>query len=137
MWGLLCGAIIWCDAMPLTVSVVRFAKNFLYLWCLTVYSLDEHILKVFFAFVLVRKCGSFQERGQRTALISCVVVWLCTFLVCRYPILFRCGALYRLFSQRSFHNLLTNKRNQLHTFFLHITHRSWSCYGNVIWNATS
>ncbi len=87
-----------------------------------------YFLKVFFAFVLVRKCGSFQERGQRTALISCVVVWLCTILVCRYPILFKCGALYRLFSQRSFHNLLTNKRKST-PHFLFYNNRTYGVGG--------
>ena len=32
------------------------------------------------------------------------------------PYLFRCGVLHRLFQSGSFHNLLTNERNQLHTF---------------------
>ena len=39
--------------------------------------------------------------------------------LCMHLILSRCGALYRLFSLRSFHNLLTDRRNRLHTFFLY------------------
>ena len=47
-----------------------------------------------------------------------------------YPILSKCGALYRLFLLGFYHNLLTDKRNQLHTFFLCKNHRSRSWCGN-------
>ena len=34
-----------------------------------------------------------------------------------YLILSKCGVLHRLFQFGFYHNLLSNKRNQLHTFF--------------------
>ena len=37
--------------------------------------------------------------------------------MCQCPALYGCGALYRLFQFRSFHNLQADIRNQLHTFF--------------------
>lgn len=36
--------------------------------------------------------------------------------MCQCPALYGCGALYRLFQFRSFHNLQADIRNQLHTF---------------------
>ena len=39
-------------------------------------------------------------------------------LVVFCPILYGCGVLHRLFLHRSFHNLHTDKRDELHTFCL-------------------
>lgn len=62
-------------------------------------------------------------------LISCVVVWLCTFLACIYPILFKCGVLHRLFDSRFCQNLFVDNRNQLHTFFLLLHYAIEELYG--------
>ena len=43
-------------------------------------------------------------------------VWLCT-LVHTYPILFKCGVFASFIFFRFFHNPLSDKRNQFHTFF--------------------
>ena len=48
-------------------------------------------------------------------------MWLYAFSV-PIPILSKCGALYRLFSYRSFHNLLLNKRKSTpHFLFIYPT----------------
>ena len=53
---------------------------------------------------------------ERTTLISCLDYGEGAILASLSPYLFRCGVLHRLFRFRSFHNLLTDERNQLHTF---------------------
>ena len=49
--------------------------------------------------------------------------------MCPCPALYGCGALYRLFQFRSFHNLQADIRNQLHTFFLYTNPPHRRCYG--------
>ena len=49
-----------------------------------------------FALSLSENVEVFLTTGQRTALISCVAMWLYTF-VCILPILSKCGVSYRLF----------------------------------------
>ena len=51
----------------------------------------------------------FLTTGQRIALISCVVMWLCAFWRI-YLILSKCGVSRRLFQSRSYHNLLLDRR---------------------------
>ena len=79
----------------------------------------RHIESVFA--VLVRKCGSFQERGQTDGTHFLYSYRAMPSLA--YTILFKCGALYRLFSQGYFHNLLTNKRESSPHFLFIITNR--------------
>lgn len=50
------------------------------------------------------------------ALISCSDHGRNAFAEFRAPYLFECGALYRLFQFRSFHNLHADRRDRLHTF---------------------
>ena len=50
--------------------------------------------------------------------------------MCQCPALYGCGALYRLFQFRSFHNLQADIRNQLHTFFLYNL-TILELYGNI------
>ena len=65
------------------VECCLFAKKFLNLQCRMAENQPDgrHIESVFA--VLNRKSDSFQRRkGKRTALISCIVMWLCT--LCAY-----------------------------------------------------
>lgn len=55
------------------------------------------------------------------------------FLCPQSPYLFRCGVLHRLFQLRYFHNLLTDKRNQLHTFFVYINQP----FGELGWRSNN
>ena len=71
-----------------------------------------------FAFVLSRKCGSFQcKRTKRRALITCVAMWLCTHCAYTsyYPGVGQCIVYSCIGLSTTFY--LTNE-NQLHTFFV-------------------
>ena len=82
---------------------------------------SRHIESVFA--VLTKKSDSFKKQKDiRTTPISCIVMCDYAFLGI-YLILFKCGALYRLFLLGFCQNLLRDKREKLHTFFLYITHR--------------
>ena len=80
----------------------------------------RHIESVFA--VLLRESDSFQkQKDNRTTPISCIyAIGVPTSILMAY---YRCGALYRLFLLGFCQNLLRDRRNHLHTFFLHITHR--------------
>ena len=107
-----------------------FPKFFLILYCRNCgyqcrFSADI-FTKVFFA-VLNRKCGSFHKRGQRTALISCVAMWLCT--VCAYTHTIQVWGIVSFILLRSFHNLLFNKREINSTLSLFIYPTILELYG--------
>ena len=101
-----------------TIECCSFCENYFYICGVErLTARRQNIYESVFA-VLKWKSDSFNlNQGQRTALISCVVMWLCTYW-CTYPILFKCGVLYRLFDSRFCQSLHFSKRNQLHTFFL-------------------
>ena len=69
---------------------------------------SRHIESVFA--VLCRKSDSFtKQKDNRTTPISCIAMWLCSSLHIPH-ILFKCGALYRLFLLGFCQNLLLSKR---------------------------
>ena len=74
---------------------------------------------------LLENVEVFKREGKRIALISCICMGVLAFL-CQRLTHYRCGALYRLFSQRYFHNLLTNKRESTPHFslYIYLTHLS-------------
>ena len=63
------------------------------------------------------KFSKLKDGEQHSFLVQLCVTM---HLSCAYPILSKCGALYRLFQFRSFHNLHFDRRIQLHTFCLRI-----------------
>ena len=73
-----------------------FYENFFY-FC-SVEGVDSPTTYIFtkvFSQSRIENLTVFNAIGQRTALISCVA--MCGYVpLCIYPILFRCGALYRL-----------------------------------------
>ena len=109
----ICGEIM----LQYPMSVVRFAKTFISLWCRKAYGLLTDIFyRKCFRTVLKWKCGSFQYK-RTTNNAHFLFSYVATHTLCVYLILFKCGVYYRLFLYRSFHNLHFSKRNQLHTFF--------------------
>ena len=82
----------------------------------SLYSL--HIAKVFSP-VLVRKCGNFQiprTTKIRTARVQIMLKAL--FNWADTPYLTECGVSSSLSGIGSYHNLLTDERKWLHTFFI-------------------
>ena len=98
------------------IECCLFAKFFLILLCIPNRCVD--ILESVFA-VLNRKCGSFQKQKDNEQHSFLVYVWVYWHILCQCLTHYRCGALYRLFLLRFYHNLLFNKRNHLHTFFFY------------------
>ena len=83
----------------ITFECCSFYENFFY-FC-SVEGVDSPTTYIFtkvFSQSRIENLTVFNAIGQRTALISCVVMWLCTYW-CIHPILFKCGVLYRLLSQ--------------------------------------
>ena len=61
-----------------------------------------------FALSLLENVEVFEYKGT-TNNTHILFSYVAAHVLCIYPILFKCGVLYRLFLYRSFHNLLTNK----------------------------
>ena len=91
---------------------------------------SRHIESVFA--VLLRESDSFQKQKDiRTTPISCIVMCDYAFLGI-YLILFKCGALYRLFLHRSFHNLLVDRRKSSPHFLFVYNPPHRRCYGSKL-----
>ncbi len=107
-----------------------FQKIFLILWCRATCTVaDKHIESVFVSPIM--GMWKFSElREKRIALISCIVMWLCTTLVHTPPYYPSVGHCIVCFSSGLSTTSIMIDENQIHTFFLYITHRCWSCYGN-------
>ncbi len=111
--------------------VLSFAKILLILWCHGCYTLDiTYLVKVFSLLSLKRNLENFTTERITTTLISCIVMWLCTILVHTPPYYPSVGNCIVCFSSGLSTTSIMIDENQLHTFFLYITHRCWSCYGN-------
>ena len=76
------------------------------------------ILKVF-SQSLLENVEVFKAEGCTNSTHS-LYSYVAVHSPCIYLILFKCGALYRLFQLRSFHNLLTNKREATPHFLFFI-----------------
>ena len=106
-----------------------FGKHFLILWC-RANSPSLHIESVFA--VLLRESDSFQESRATNSthfLCSYVAMHFC----CIYPILSKCGALYRLFDSGFVRTFLEIDGNHLHTFFLSNFNQYWRLLDRVIY----
>jgi hypothetical protein len=98
------------------------------LYCHGYYTLGiTYLMKVFSLLSLIRNLENFTTKRITTALISCIVMWLCTYL-CIHPILSKCGVLYRLFLVGHSRASYQINGNQLHTFFILLPHHS-GAYG--------
>ena len=104
------------------INYCQFYKLFLILQCYQINS--RHIESVFRSLNL--KMWKFSKlRDERIALISCIAMRLGT-VQCIHPILFKCGALYRLSQLGPSTTFRLINENQLHTFFF-INQPYWSC----------
>ena len=69
------------------------------------------------------------QEGKRTTPISCIyAIGVSTPILIAY---YRCGVLYRLFLHRSFHNLLTDKRNSTPHFLYALPKPNINCLFGV------
>ena len=89
-----------------------FQILFLILWCRTKVRL--YILESVFAQSLLKMWKFSRPKGERTALISCVAMWLCTICACTHTI--QVWGIVAFVLVRSFHNLQQINEIHLHTF---------------------
>ena len=96
------------------------------LWLSVSLFLRTYLRKCFSLLFLYGNVEVFSTRGQTNS-----THLLCSYAamhgLCIYPILSKCGALYRLFQFRSFHNLRLDKRKSTPHFLCLYTPPYWSC----------
>ena len=102
--------------------VLSFAEILLILWCRERYALGiTYSMKVFSLLSLNGKSDSFQ-RNEDNDSTHFLYSYVAMHSLCIHPILSKCGVLYRLFVSGFVRASIQINGNQLHTFFLFITH---------------
>ena len=126
------GGLYYWVQYPIFECFSFIAKILLYLYRLRVNALGGHILmKVFFAFVLQRKCGSFHSSRTTDSthfLYSYVAVRILRTYTSYYPSVGYCIVYYCIGLSTTFFEI---NENQLHTFFLYNI-AILELYGNIV-----
>ena len=98
-------------------DVVLCISKILFNFVLLFYVVAD-ILKVFSLLFLCENVEVFKAIGQTNS-THFLYSYVAMHGLCIYPILFKCGALYRLLSLRSFHNLHIDKRKSTPHFLFY------------------